>query len=112
VASCRIATSVDVDAGELSGGRKGLPDYRQQSNFPNPWPGGHVVAAQHRRLRADRRRRAARNLLAVSREILKSFYQTGWQALEAGRKEAPFAYVVPATQRDPLRGAPDDRRSP
>ena len=33
--------------------------------------------------------------------LLPSFYQTGWQALEAGRKEAPFAYVVPATQRDP-----------
>ena len=40
VASVRLATPITVEAGELAGGGKGLIDYRQQTNFPNPWPGG------------------------------------------------------------------------
>ena len=40
VASARMASPVELPAGELSGGRKGLVEYGQQTNFPNPWPGG------------------------------------------------------------------------
>ncbi len=40
VASVRLATPIEVEPSELSGGSKGLIDYRQQTNFPNPWPGG------------------------------------------------------------------------
>jgi hypothetical protein len=40
VASCRVATPVRIEPGELAGRRKGLPEYRAQMNFPNPWPGG------------------------------------------------------------------------
>jgi hypothetical protein len=40
VASARLASPIEIAAGELSGGNKGLVDYRRQINFPNPWPGG------------------------------------------------------------------------
>jgi hypothetical protein len=40
VASARIATSIDIAPNELQGGSKGLVNYEQQINFPNPWPGG------------------------------------------------------------------------
>jgi len=40
VASARIATPIYVDPSELTGGNKGLIEYKQQINFPNPWPGG------------------------------------------------------------------------
>ena len=40
VASARLATPIRIEAGELAGGRKGLVQYEQQINFPNPWPGG------------------------------------------------------------------------
>ncbi len=40
VASCRLATPQQVAASELQGGGKGLAEYRRQTNFPNPWPGG------------------------------------------------------------------------
>jgi hypothetical protein len=40
VASARIATPIDVTPDELQGGTKGLINYEQQINFPNPWPGG------------------------------------------------------------------------
>jgi len=40
VASCRLASPVEVASAELRGGGKGLAEYRRQTNFPNPWPGG------------------------------------------------------------------------
>ena len=40
VASARIATPMDISPTELQGGSKGLVNYEQQINFPNPWPGG------------------------------------------------------------------------
>ena len=39
-ASARLATPVYVPPSELTGGGKGLIDYRRTANFPNPWPGG------------------------------------------------------------------------
>jgi len=40
VASARIATPMQIAPTELEGGTKGLIQYDQQINFPNPWPGG------------------------------------------------------------------------
>ncbi|HWZ43270.1 MAG TPA: M14 family metallopeptidase [Candidatus Saccharimonadales bacterium] len=40
VASARIATPMNISPTELQGGIKGLIQYEQQINFPNPWPGG------------------------------------------------------------------------
>ena len=40
VASARIATPMQIAPTELEGGAKGLIQYEQQINFPNPWPGG------------------------------------------------------------------------
>ena len=40
VASARIATPLQISPTELQGGTKGLINYQQQINFPNPWPGG------------------------------------------------------------------------
>jgi hypothetical protein len=37
--------------------------------------------------------------------ILENFYQKSRNAIEAGRKEAPYAFIIPAGQRDPTRVA-------
>ncbi len=100
VSSARIATPVYVDPNELSGGRKGLPEYRAQMNFPNPWPGGWW------RLRdiVDYELIASNSLLetcaSYRAEILRSCYQMGKRAIEQGEREAPFAYVIPPGQHD------------
>jgi hypothetical protein len=101
LASCRIATPVYIDANELTGGGKGLPEYQPQVNFPNPWPGGWW------RLRdiVDYERIAANSLLETcSRyrgEILRAFHEMGRDAVARGGSEAPYAYVVPPVQHDP-----------
>ena len=40
VASVRVATPIEVSPTELQSNNKGLYGYSQQTNFPNPWPGG------------------------------------------------------------------------
>jgi hypothetical protein len=39
-ASARVASPVEIPETELRGSSKGLPDYRLQINYPNPWQGG------------------------------------------------------------------------
>jgi hypothetical protein len=39
VASARIATPMEIAPNELKGEGKGLVEYKQQVNFPNPWAG-------------------------------------------------------------------------
>jgi hypothetical protein len=103
VASCRIATPVYVDPNELQGApaRKGLPDYRQQSNFPDPWPGGWW----HLRDIVDYERIAANSLLetcsSFRSEIVKNYVEMGREGVRKGMDEAPFAYVIPPDQHDP-----------
>ena len=105
VSSARIATPVYVDPAELAGGRKGLPEYRPQMNFPNPWPGGWW------RLRdiVDYELIAGNSLLETCAtyraEILRSFYVMGRSAVEQGRNDVPCAYVVPPAQHDPAAAA-------
>jgi hypothetical protein len=100
VASARIATPVFVDANELAGGRKGLPDYRPQMNFPNPWPGGWW------RLRdiVDYELIAGNSLLETCSiyraEILRAGYEMARDAMERGGSD-PYAYVIAPDQHDP-----------
>ena len=100
-ASVRIATPIVQDSADLTGHRRGLPVYTRRVNFPNPWPGGtwrqqdiidyEMIAAE-----------ALIAMLAQQREqYVRNFVRLGRRAVEAGRTEAPRAYVIPARQHDP-----------
>jgi hypothetical protein len=101
VASARLALPVEIKPGELAGTQRGLPDYRRQVNFPNPWPGGTW------RLRdiVDYNLGAVRGLLdGASRyrqELLENFYVMGRRAVDAGEAGGPYAFLIPPDQHDP-----------
>jgi len=69
--------------------------------YPNPWPGGWW------RLRdiIDYQMIAARSVIGLAarqREaLISNFVLLGRRAVEAGASEPPYAYVIPADQRDP-----------
>lgn len=101
VASVRVATPIKVASNELQGSPRGLPEYRPQINFPNPWPGGdwtlrHIV---------DYDLSAVRGLLdAASRyrsTLIDNFYTMGRRAIETGAKGGPYAFVISPDQFDP-----------
>jgi hypothetical protein len=71
-------------------------------NAPHPWPGGpwtlrdiidYELSAVHGLLRAAD---------AYREDLVWNFYAMGRRAIDAGRKESPFAYVIPPTQQDVL----------
>jgi hypothetical protein len=93
-ASANLASPVFQRASELRGHGHDLPEYKAQANFPAPWPGGwwrigdivrYELAAARSLLGFAARERVAikRNLVGMAR-----------RAIEAGRSEPPFAYVL------------------
>ena len=100
-ASVNIASPVFQPRLSLKGHRRGLDGYSQQTNFPEPWPGGwwrlrHIVeyekAAVYSILEFASRHREM---------LLSNFFEMGLDAVEKGNSEPPRAFLVPPKQRDP-----------
>jgi len=105
VASADIATPIFIEPGELRGGVKGLPEYKRQSNFPSPWPGGwwrlrdivdYELIATRAFVESGSRYREG---------LLTNFYRMAREATERGSAEAPYAFLIPPDQRDPVSAA-------
>jgi hypothetical protein len=101
VASVNIASPVSINPAELRAGFKGLPDYRAQINFPEPWPGGRWTLRDI----VEYDLSAVRGLLFASAvyrdQLVLNFYDMGRRAVEDGRRGGPFAFVIPPGQHDP-----------
>jgi len=99
VASVRFATPMYVDPSELSGGGKGLIDYDNQVNFPNPWKGGwwrlrdimdydRIISDAVLEICSDRKADIMRDMAARARA-----------SMAVG--DPSEGYRIPALQRDP-----------
>ena len=101
VASVRVASPVTVARSELQGTLRGLPEYRPQINFPNPWEGGlwrlrdiveYDLSAAYGLLTGVARYRS---------EIVQNFYTMGRRAVERAGQQGPYAFLIPPDQHDP-----------
>jgi hypothetical protein len=103
VASTRMGTPVEVSPIELSGSTKGLVEYKQQINFPNPWPGGIW------RIRdiMDYERIASDALLEVAtnyrEDILRGISMMAMDAVNMGSPNEYYRFAV--EQRDAASAA-------
>ncbi len=101
-ASARLASPDEVASGALQAGMKGLQDLQPHINYPDPWPGGTWTLRDI----VDYDLSAAHGLLdavaAAREEIVRNFYDMGRRAIAAGVDQAPFAFLVPPDQHDPL----------
>ncbi len=94
-ASARLASPIFQEPGAADR----QPD--RSIDYPNPWPGGWW------RIRdiIDYELIAARSVIGLAarqrRQLIRNYVELGRRAIEAGVNGPPFAYVVPATQRDP-----------
>jgi len=100
LASCQIATPIFQDQSDLVAGGRGLPEYKIQTNFPNPWPGGWW------RLRniVEYDLVAAYSVLETAAKFKEKFiynhYLMGKKAIDKGKSEPPYAFVLPPLQHD------------
>jgi Zinc carboxypeptidase len=103
-ASARLATPLTQTKEQLTGSTRNLLTYKEQTNFPNPWPGG----VWHLRDIVERQKVSAwatLDLAARNREtVLRNMYLKGLRQTKRGEEGSPKAYVVSvgADQHDPL----------
>ena len=99
-ASVNIASPIFQPLLSLKGHRRGLSEYAQQTNFPEPWPGGwwrmrDII--EYEKAAAD----SILSIVAKQKEMfLTNFYKMGLDAVEKGHEEPPRAFLVPIDQRD------------
>lgn len=101
-AGVRVATPIYIHPEQLRGDTRGMPEYEEQTTFPNPWPGGWW------RLRDIVERQkvsawAVLDLAARNREtVVWNAYLKARRQSERGAAGTPAAYVVPLAQHDRL----------
>ena len=100
-ASVKLASPIFLDKDELRGTTRGFSEHKPAVNFVDPWPGGWwrlrdiidyelVCARSLLTFTARYHDRFQANLLGMSRD-----------AIARGKDVPPFAWIVPANQRDP-----------
>lgn len=100
MASCKVATPVEIDFNELRAGSKGLTEYLPQVNFPDPWPGGRwglpeIITYERAALQALLEAGARHRLL-----FLENFLRMGQEQVAHGKNGEPGAYLIPVEQWD------------
>lgn len=105
-ASARLASPMTMTRDQLQGNTRNLITYQQQTNFPNPWPGG----VWHLRDIVDRQKISAwatLDLAARNKEtLLRNAYLKAKHQTERGIAGKPTAFIVPfSEQHDPLTAA-------
>lgn len=104
MASVNVASPVFIDQSEVRATSE-ITTYDIRTNYSNPWRGGWW------RLRdiVNYELALTEALLKISSdfkgEILLNYYRMGKEAVEKGRTEKPFAYVIPRDQNDPVTTA-------
>jgi hypothetical protein len=99
-ASVLIASPIFQRKSELRGSTRGMPDYAIATNFPDPWPGGWW------RLRdiVDYEKIACMSLFTLAARyhdlFISNKIKLGREAIERGKTEPPFAWLVPPDQYD------------
>jgi hypothetical protein len=100
-ASARLATPLYVHPEQLGGSRQ-LPEYEEQTTFPNPWTGGwwRVRDMVERQKVAYL---ATLDIAARNREtVLRNAYLKAARQTERGAQGPVAEFVIPADQHDPL----------
>ena len=100
MASVSVASPIYVESNELNTQSKGLPEYKAQVNFPDPWPGGWWKLRDI----IDYELIAAESLVEIASKnkdsFLTNFYKLGLSNIEKGKTLAPYAYIIPLEQWD------------
>jgi len=101
-ASVRVATPIFIHPSQLEGGARDFDTYKEQMNFPDPWPGGWWTlrgVVERQKVSAW----ATLDLAARNREtVLWNAYLKASRQTERGAKGKPAAYAMTARQHDPL----------
>jgi Zinc carboxypeptidase len=100
-ASVNIATPMEIKREQLRSPTRGLADpLVAATNYPDPWPGGRWAMRDIVNMELVTTRTALDEVALHHDEYVGNFVNVAERAIEAGKRDAPYAYVVPAGQHD------------
>ena len=100
-ASAKIATPIDITRNQLRSPTRGLQNpLVTATNFPAAWEGGSWRPSDIVHMELVTTRTAIEEASAYRQSLISNFVDAGSRAIEAGKNEGPFAYIVPARQHD------------
>ncbi|HEX8184511.1 MAG TPA: M14 metallopeptidase family protein, partial [Blastocatellia bacterium] len=100
-ASVAIATPLNIKREQLRSPTRGLADpLVPATNFPAVWEGGPWRMRDILNMELITTRTALEEAALHREEVKRNFIGAATRAIEAGKSEAPFAYIVPAQQLD------------
>lgn len=100
-ASVNIATPLQVKREQLRSPTRGLADpLVAATNFPDPWQGGAWTMRDIMNMELITTRTALEEASLHHDELIRNFVGAATRAIEAGKSDAPYAYVVSAAQHD------------
>lgn len=100
-ASVKLASPIFLERSQLAGATRGFANHEPAVNFTDPWPSGWW------RLRdiIDYELIASRALLTLAArykgQFQANYHRLGVEAIQKGRSEPPYAWVVRTDGRDP-----------
>ncbi|HKG20900.1 MAG TPA: M14 metallopeptidase family protein, partial [Blastocatellia bacterium] len=100
-ASANLATPLEIRREQLRSPARGLQDPLIPAiNFPAPWEGGTWSPRDIMNMELITCRTLLEEAALHREEGIRNFVALAERAIEAGKREAPFAYIIPAAQRD------------
>jgi hypothetical protein len=100
-ASVRLATPIEVRREQLRSPTRGLANpLVTATNFPDAWEGGIWRMRDIADMELVTTRTVLEEAALHKEELLNNFVNVAARAIEAGKSEAPYAYIVPAEQHD------------
>ncbi|MFL6214046.1 MAG: M14 metallopeptidase family protein [Blastocatellia bacterium] len=100
-ASVNIATSMQIKREQLRSPTRGLADpLVAATNYPDPWPGGAWTMRDIMNMELVTTRTALEEAALHHDEYVRNFVNVAERAIEAGKTDAPYAYIIPAEQHD------------
>ncbi|HKQ03715.1 MAG TPA: M14 family metallopeptidase [Blastocatellia bacterium] len=100
-ASVNIATPMEIKREQLRSPTRGLADpLVAATNYPDPWQGGAWTMRDILNMELVTTRTALEEAALHHDEYVRNFVAVAERAIEAGKHDAPYAYVVPAGQHD------------
>jgi hypothetical protein len=98
VASARLATPLYFPEGSLHPRGRGMDTYERSANFLEPWPGGWWRLRDIVDMEIDLTWAFLRWASERREDLLLNFWRMNRDAVERGRSEAPYAFVIPFDQ--------------
>jgi len=100
-ASAEIASPMRIKREQLRSPTRGLADpLVAATNYPDPWPGGAWTMRDIMNMELVTTRTALEEAALHHDEVVRNFVTVAERAIEAGKTESPYAYIVPAEQHD------------